>query len=195
MSVWNILFLIGFLCYLAIRGWFERRTRGKTVVWSRGGPADRYVLFVVFLGCLLLPVVYLVTPLLSFADYHLPLVVRCLGVLVMIAALGLFWRAHRDLDRNWSVTLEIRDGHELVTTGIYRRIRHPMYAAIWLFSLAQAMLLENWVAGPSAVASFAILYAKRVPNEERMMREYFGAAYDAYAANTGRLFPKLRKRP
>lgn len=164
------------------------------MVWSRGGLGNRSVLFVVFLGCLLLPVVYLITPLLSFADYAIPLWVRCSGVAVMIAALGLFWRAHRDLDRNWSVTLEIRDGHELVTTGIYRRIRHPMYAAIWLFSLAQAMLLENWVAGPAAVASFAVLYARRVPHEERMMRDYFGAAYDAYAANTGRLFPKLRMR-
>ena len=46
--------------------------------------------------------------------------------------------AHADLGLNWSITLEMRKGHELIVHGVYRRIRHPMYAAIFLFAVAQA---------------------------------------------------------
>ena len=50
-------------------------------------------------------------------------------------ALWLFWRAHVDLGLNWSITLEIRQDHELIVHNIYRRSRHPMYATIFLFAL------------------------------------------------------------
>ncbi len=50
----------------------------------------------------------------------------------MVAALWLFWRSHADLGRNWSQAFELRKGHELITHGVYRVVRHPMYAAIWL---------------------------------------------------------------
>ncbi len=109
----------------------------------------------------------------------------------MLAALWLFWRSHADLGLNWSVTLEIRKEHQLITNGVYRSIRHPMYAAIWLFSLAQALLLANWLAGPAALVTFAPMYLLRTPREERMMCEIFGQEYRDYMARTGRLFPRL----
>jgi protein-S-isoprenylcysteine O-methyltransferase Ste14 len=54
---------------------------------------------------------------------------------------------------------------------VYGTIRHPMYASIWLFGLAQGLLLENWLAGWAAVATFAPMYFLRTPREEPMMRE------------------------
>ena len=74
----------------------------------------------------------------------------------MLAALWLFWRSHADLGQNWSVSLEIRKDHRIVQHGVYRLIRHPMYASIWLWSIAQALLLANWLAGWSAVVPFAV---------------------------------------
>jgi len=79
----------------------------------------------------------------------------------------------------------------LVTHGIYRRIRHPMYLSIWLLVIAQAMILPNYIAGFSGVVPFALLYFLRVPKEERMMREEFGKAYDEYLLVTGRILPKF----
>jgi protein-S-isoprenylcysteine O-methyltransferase Ste14 len=69
-----------------------------------------------------------------------------------------------------------------------------MYAAIWLFGLAQGLLLENWLAGWAAVATFAPMYFLRTPREERMMRECFGPAYEEYMERTGRLLPKFGRR-
>ena len=110
----------------------------------------------------------------------------------MVAALLLFWRSHSDLGENWSRTLEIRKGHQLVTHGLYRWIRHPMYAAIWLLRLAQGLLLQNWLAGWSTFVAFAVMYFVRISEEERMMGDFFGQKYSDYMRRTGRLFPRVR---
>jgi protein-S-isoprenylcysteine O-methyltransferase Ste14 len=188
---WNIVFLIGFLAYLGIRGHFVKRTKGNEIAVSRVDLLDRSLIAIVIPSNLVLPVLYLFTPLLAFADYRLPVWVPWCGTAIMLAALWLFWRSHADLGQNWSVTLELRKDHQLVRHGVYRRVRHPMYAAIWLFSLAQGLLLENWLAGWSALATFAPLYFIRTPREERMMCEVFGEEYREYMGRTGRVVPRV----
>jgi len=66
-----------------------------------------------------------------------------------------------------------------------------MYSALGLYSLGQALALPNWVAGPSYLVSLGLLFALRVGPEERMMREEFGADYEAYMARTKRLVPGI----
>ena len=83
--------------------------------------------------------------------------------------------------KNWSVSLEIRDEHQLVTDGLYRYVRHPMYSSFWLWAIAQFFLLPNWVAGLAGLIGVAILYFFRVGKEEAMMRGRFGEAYDQYS--------------
>jgi protein-S-isoprenylcysteine O-methyltransferase Ste14 len=189
---WSVLFLVGFLAYVIIRGVFEQRNKNNEQLLSRAGGRDRFLILIMAVGGLLLPILYLFTPWLRFADYRLPTFLPWIGAVVMVGALFLFWRSHSDLGENWSRTLEIRKGHQLVTHGIYRRIRHPMYAAIWLFSLAQGLLLQNWLAGWSAFAAFAVMYFLRISEEERMMDDFFGEKYSDYKRQTGRLFPRIR---
>ena len=64
-----------------------------------------------------------------------------------------------------------------------------MYSAVWLWAIAQALLLPNWVAGFAGLVGFGILYFGRVAREERMMLETFGDSYRASMARTGRVFP------
>src|SRR5262249_31570576 len=108
-------------------------------------------------------------------------------------SLYLFWRAHRDLGRNWSPSLQIREDHDLITNGIYASIRHPMYASQFVFIVAQVLLLTNWIAGIVAAIPFFLLYIIRVPVEEKMMQAQFGEQYEAYMERTGRVFPRLGK--
>jgi protein-S-isoprenylcysteine O-methyltransferase Ste14 len=152
---------------------------------------DTSLFFVVGMGGFLVPLFYIFTPLLSFADYPVPLWTGAMGVAVLVLGDWVFWKSHRDLGGNWSPTLEIREQHTLVTEGIYRRVRHPMYLSLWLLVLAQAMILPNYVAGFSGLLPFGILYFLRVRNEEAMMVEHFGAQYEQYMKRTGRLFPKF----
>jgi len=114
-----------------------------------------------------------------------------LGAFVLVAGMSLLYRTHRDLGRAWSITLEIRDKHTLITRGIYEKLRHPMYASFWLWAISQALLLPNWIAGLSGLVGFGTLFFARVGHEERMMLETFGDEYRAYMARTYRLIPGI----
>ncbi|MEQ2005758.1 MAG: protein-S-isoprenylcysteine O-methyltransferase [Limisphaerales bacterium] len=188
---WNAVFFAGFLFYLGIRVKFARRVKGNELTVRRVDTQEKVLLVFTIVGSTLPVILYLFTSWLGFADYQLPGLAPWCGVVVMLVALWLFWRSHADLGLNWSVTLEIRKEHQLITNGVYRSIRHPMYASIWLFSLAQALLLENWFAGSAALVVFAPMYFLRTPREERMMCEIYGQEYRDYMARTGRLFPRI----
>ena len=137
------------------------------------------------------PLVWVASSVLSFADYPLRLAPLLAGVACLALGLWFFHRSHADLGTNWSVTLEIRESHRLVTNGVYRSIRHPMYAALLLYGIGQALVVPNWVIGPSYLIVMAILLASRLHAEERLMLETFGSEYEAYVARTKRLVPGL----
>ena len=58
-----------------------------------------------------------------------------------------------------------------------------------MYAAGQALVVPNWVAGPAYLVAMALLFALRVGPEERMMRQQFGAEYDAYMGRTKRLVP------
>lgn len=191
INPWNFVFAAGFLVYLGIRGLYEHRAKTVETREARVDGLEYALMGLVFIGCVFLPVAFLFTPWLAFADLRLPAMVPWLGTIAMVASLWLFWRSHRDLGSNWSRSLEVRTCHQLIRHGVYARIRHPMYAGILLFCLAQAALLANWLAGWSGFASFGMLYLVRRPREEAMLREAFGDEYRDYQRQTGRLFPRF----
>ena len=156
---------------------------------------ERSLLGLLLVGMFFVPVVYALTSWLDGADYRLSPGARAgaggVGTALLAAAIWLFWRSHADLGRNWSPSLQLREEHQLVTAGVYRSIRHPMYASQWLWSVAQPLLLQNWIAGWAGLLLFLPLYLSRVPHEEQMMLEQFGEAYRAYMSRTGRVVPRL----
>jgi protein-S-isoprenylcysteine O-methyltransferase Ste14 len=184
-------FLVGFVVYTGIRHHFESRFKGTESVERRFDRVELVTLASVGLGAGMLPLLFLFSPWLASTDVSLPLWCEALGGVCMLAGLWLFWRSHADLGRQWSVTLELRKDHELVTGGVYRRVRHPMYTAILLFSAAQGLMLHNALAGWSAMATLSVLIALRLPKEEAMLVEQFGQDYRDYMARTGRLLPRL----
>jgi len=178
----------GSIVVIIIRAPHGQRSRGIKVVRSCKGPLEIGLLTLASFG-FFLPLIWVATPLLAFADYPLRPVPFIAGILCLALGLWLFYRSHADLGTNWSITLELREKHQLVTQGLYRHVRHPMYLALMIYSLGQALALPNWVAGPSSGVAFVILFAFRVRAEERMMLEEFGKHYEAYMAKTRRLVP------
>ena len=174
---------------------FARRTRENVIVEDRKTLSERLLLTGMFLTMAFLPMLQLATGLLDFANYELPIWATAVGAALQVPFLWLFWRSHADLGRNWSPTLEIREQHSLVTRGVYARLRHPMYAAIWIAAVAQPLLIHNWIAGLLILPAFTAMYLLRIPQEEAMMRAQFGDDYDRYAARTGRVWPRLRTAP
>jgi protein-S-isoprenylcysteine O-methyltransferase Ste14 len=176
-------------------GWYVirlphlRRSRRTRVLYSAYALREIILLLVSFTGLGMVPMIYVATDFPRIATYPFRPIQAWLGVALAAAALGLFQFTHQALGRNWSISLEVRENHQLVTDGVYRYVRHPMYAAFWLWAAAQALLLPNWIAGLAGIIGFGTLYCLRVGNEERLMIETFGGAYSAYMARTARLIP------
>jgi protein-S-isoprenylcysteine O-methyltransferase Ste14 len=175
---------------VAIRAPHGHRSRAVRVIESRRGTLEIVLLILAWLG-FFVPLIWIASSAFSFAEYRLRPGPLAAGIACLVAGLWLFYRSHADLGTNWSVTLEVREQHQLVTHGVYRRIRHPMYTALFLYSAGQALVLPNWVAGPSYLITFGILFAFRVRAEERMMGEQFGDEYAAYVVRTQRLVPRV----
>ncbi len=191
----SVTFLLATCAYLGIRGHFKRKLAGATATVSRSSPADRALVGLVVAGQIVLPLLALFTPWLDGARYTpMTPVLAWAGALLMAAGVWLFWRSHADLGDNWSVTLEVRRDHVLVDSGVYRTIRHPMYASFFLMAIGQALLLHDWVAGPAALLAVTVLYVARKPHEEAMLVEQFGDAYRTYMDSTGGIVPRRRAR-
>lgn len=201
--------LLGKLAWLVLAGgWYglripyQRKARKARITRDEMRLPERIRLAISLTGLGIIPFAYVASSLLAeagligkglftFAEYSLPPVLVLIGIAVIPLSLWMFRRTHKALGRNWSVSLQLKDEHKLITEGIYARIRHPMYSAFWLWAIAQALILPNWVAGFAGIAGFGTLYLLRVGHEERMMLEGFGEEYRAYMARTGRLWPKL----
>lgn len=175
--------------WYAIRYPFERRAkRTRTEATARDkGEWIRMTIASIGLGAL--PILFLTTGWPRFANYAPSPLQFAAGIAVAALALILFRKTHVALGRFWSVSLDIRDGHRLVTEGIYSTLRHPMYTAFWLMALGQALLLPNWIAGPAGLIGFGFLFFSRIGPEEKMMEAKFGTEYTQYRNRTNRIIP------
>ena len=188
-SVFRIIYLACFIFVAIIRVIYTRDHRQYKVEREKVIPVDVILLILTALG-IFLPVLYIFLGLFKFADYVMPPVLSWIGVVLILFALWLFQRSHADLGKNWTATPQLLEGHELVTTGIYSRMRHPMYAAHMVWAAAQTLLIHNWIAGPWMLVFMVPLYLYRAPIEERFLLEKFGDEYAAYMKRTGRIIPK-----
>lgn len=189
--VYRVVLIGGWVAGSVIRGVYRGPIRKKAVVDERYRTQEGILLLLSSVGMFILPILYLTTSWFDALDYSLPVWLGLVGVVLHLGGTWLLWRVHVDLGGNWSPSLQVFDEHCLVTDGVYRAIRHPMYASTLLWALAQVFLLQNWVAGPCFLISVIPLLVVRLPREERMMVEHFDEAYRAYQARTKRLIPGI----
>ncbi|MGO4116910.1 protein-S-isoprenylcysteine O-methyltransferase [Rhizobium ruizarguesonis] len=189
--VGEVVWVLGIVAWYIIRYPFERRAKRVPVVSKRRTGSEAVGLAAALAGLAIVPGFYVATGIPEAADYTAHLWAVVIGTILFCAAMWVFRRTHKQLGRNWSITLEIRQQHELICAGPYALVRHPMYTSFLLMGLSQAFLLPNWVAGMAGLIGFAVLFFLRVDKEERMMLEVFGPQYQAYMAKTKRIIPYL----
>lgn len=166
-----------------------RQHRKHQIVHSEADLLDRLFFLFVIIGTWGAAMLKIKTSWLAFANFSVPIFVNITGIMLYLAALVLLIHSHKQLKRNWSPSIEINEQQELVTSGVYRFIRHPIYAAVWLMGIAQFFLLNNFFFGLAGVLSFFLLYNHRVTKEEQMMLAHFGKEFTLYCETTGRLMP------
>jgi protein-S-isoprenylcysteine O-methyltransferase Ste14 len=156
--------------------------RGKTVARSRGLAHNvAYFFFVPYVVIAARP-----GPELDVAE---PL--RWLGLALIVSGIAVALSAIATLGLHYDLELEIHRDHELVRTGPYRFVRHPLYTGLGVHFAGACLATGNLVliAG-TILVTYPALYL-RAKTEERLLRERFGAAYDQYAREVGMLVPLL----
>lgn len=118
---------------------------------------------------------------------HPGIVVQWVGVGLCVLGFGLTFWARGYIGRNWGMPMSLREGHELVTSGPYAYIRHPIYSGLMLAMIGSAL-----VEGLLWMILFAFYFAYFLVSartEEKMMIAQFPDAYPAYRRRTRMLIP------
>ena len=192
-SVFEWVFLVGYGFYfLGLFIPFKVTSARTPIKEARVTLVEWLTAFLAYLGIQLIPLLDVFSDWFDRFDFRFPAWASWLGALVFAAALAMLFWSYLTLGRNWSASLHIRDTHKLITSGPYRWILHPIYAAMWWWALAQLLLFHNWISGFAGLILFAPVYFTRVVAEERMMLDAFGDQYRHLMQRTGRIFPMFR---
>jgi protein-S-isoprenylcysteine O-methyltransferase Ste14 len=114
-----------------------------------------------------------------------------LGLVLVVLGLAFSVAARVWLGNNWSGMVTLKQDHELIRSGPYRWVRHPIYTGLLLAILGSAIALGEW-RGFIALALVAVAFLRKNAIEERFLTQQFGAAYARYRAEVPALFPMPR---
>src|SRR5271165_1493586 len=117
---------------------------------------------------------------------------QALGIAITAAGLAFALWARAYLGTNWSSAVTVKVGHELVRSGPYRWVRHPIYSGMILAMLGTA-LVRHQVRGFVAVVLLYVSFTIKSRIEEQAMTATFGPEYAQYASTTGAIIPRLRR--
>lgn len=183
------------LAMIVISSYFRKRARqsGDVILRSR---EDTTIVLGRILGSLVLfgsIITYIVNPRwMSWSQLMLPSWLRCLAVLVCVAAIISLYYVFLTIGANISETYLTKRNHVLVTSGPYRWIRHPLYSFSIAGFLSMAIVASNWFIGAATLLAFVAVSSFVVPKEEAALIEKFGSEYRNYMERTGRFVPRFR---
>jgi protein-S-isoprenylcysteine O-methyltransferase Ste14 len=116
--------------------------------------------------------------------------VRWAGVAIMVAGLGIAVWARVHLGSNWSGVVTLKEGHELIRTGPYRNIRHPIYTGI-LGGFLGSAIVNGQIRGLVALVVIWASFYIKARREEAFLTQEFGPKFDEHMQHTGMFLPKL----
>ncbi len=155
-----------------------------------------YIIFMFIMawyGNIVVAILYLFNPPWMFWSYlNLPFEIRIFGIFFALVFIPYTYWIGRTLAQNFSPTLQIQDEQQLITTGPYRRVRHPIYSSAIFFLASLVLVSDNWLFLVILVLIVPGLYI-RMKREEKMMVDEFGDKYQDYMNKTGRIIPKIHR--
>ncbi len=126
----------------------------------------------------------------SFATFDESATTRWIGLCLYAFGFLMMHLAEYHLGRHFSVEVSVQEGHMLVKDGPYRIVRHPRYLGIIFFAVGLSLLFRSWLSLILACAVVPVILW-RIRDEEALLHEEFGAAWEEYAAHSSRLIPGI----
>lgn len=115
-------------------------------------------------------------------------IIPWLAAVLCVAGLAFSIWARLTLGRNWSGTVTLKEGHELILRGPYRFVRHPIYTGLFAMILATAIAFGHLVAFVGVLLAFVSFWIK-LGYEEKVMLGQFPDQYAAYQKRVKRIIP------
>ena len=129
---------------------------------------------------------------LSWARFNPPGWLRYSGLGLAILCVPLIWWVFSSIGKNISETVLIKDEHELVTSGPYNWVRHPLYGTALLLLFSISLVLGSWIIVGYTLAGILAFRLLVIPAEEKQLLNAFGEEYECYQSRTGALLPWIR---
>lgn len=193
-NIFRILAAVIFFTGIGISSYFRRkadRDSGEKISRKVDGSLMMNIIRIGGLILWLSPLAYLINPQwMAWSKIGLPEWTRWLGVGTgVLCVFGIYW-LFSSIGSGITPTSATRKEHKLVTNGIYRWVRHPLYTIGSSMFVAFGMMADNWFIALLGVPAF-IGMAIRTPKEEANLIEKFGDEYREYMKHTGRFLPKV----
>jgi len=180
-------FILSLVLYNYSGLYISRKYGAKIPFWStilKSHDLTYYLVYGTYLALVISAVLAIIKEL-----YQLPLIIAAFGVILVSILINLLSR--KELARNWSPLAGTDAEQNLITTGIYAHIRHPIYTSALLLSLGMALITARWW-GLALFVLACVAFANRIRAEEKALRAKFDGEYQEYMRKTGALLPKLR---
>lgn len=168
----------------------QRRNTGSTgfVALKERGPRARVAALAMVAGVVGLAA----GPVAAYGQVHGWDVVSLVAVVLMVGGLVLTLVAQQQMGGSWRIGVDPDEQTELVTAGVFGRIRNPIFTAMIAFGVGVALGVPNvWALAGATLLAFGIV-AQVLVVEEPYLRRVHGAAYAAYVSSTGRFLPRVR---
>lgn len=190
-TLWQIALIpwYGFAAYWVITALRVKRTK------AREKSLDRLITVVVVVCAYLL----LFDRRISFGPLErrflpLDLWIVYLGIAVTFVGAGIAIWARYCIGEYWSARVTLKEGHQLIRTGPYAYVRHPIYTGMLVACIGTTLVVGEW-RGVLAIALLLAAHSRKAIREESLLTQEFGDLYTSYRQSTGFLFPRLRHRP
>jgi protein-S-isoprenylcysteine O-methyltransferase Ste14 len=131
-------------------------------------------------------------PVMRWAKFNLPEIIQVAGLILGFISVPFLWWVFLNIGKNISETVLVKDQHELITSGPYRWIRHPLYAGALLLLGAVSLIFQDLVILGYVVVGILAFRLLVIPAEEERLLEAFGEDYECYRRRTGTLLPWIR---
>jgi len=118
-----------------------------------------------------------------------PLLLACSGSVLALGGTALVVRSRTELGPAWSLVPKADEGTELVTTGPYRLVRHPIYLGLALVAMGEALAFGSWPAVLIVICGIVPTFAWRARAEERLLARAFGERHAAYRQRSKLIIP------
>lgn len=180
--------IASFVPWILFSLYWEIQAKNSAPAVSSESKASRGVHVVLTNLALLL----IIVPINGLKQRFLPdaLIVKLIGLALECAGLSLAIWARRVLGRNWSGEITIKQDHELIRTGPYRTVRHPIYSAL-LAMYAGTAVVSGQVHALIGFLIGIIAYLRKTRMEETNLKKAFGPRYDEYRDETSAIVPGL----